>query len=62
MQDAGLSPADALLKAEAFYIQKPIGQSARYRLAAQRIGAECLLRRPSSDSSQYDGLDVATAS
>jgi len=31
MQDTGLSPADALLKAEAFYIQKPIGQIARYR-------------------------------
>jgi len=31
MQDAGLSPADALLKAEAFYIQKPIGRIPRYR-------------------------------
>jgi 4-amino-4-deoxy-L-arabinose transferase-like glycosyltransferase len=31
LQDAGLSPADALTRAEAFYIQKPIGQIARYR-------------------------------
>ena len=31
MQDAGLSPAEALVKAEAFYIQKPVGQNARYR-------------------------------
>jgi len=31
MQDAGLSPADALARAEAFYIQKPIGRIARYR-------------------------------
>src|ERR1700736_2801501 len=31
MQDAGLSPADALVKAEAFYIQTPIGKIARYR-------------------------------
>src|SRR5579872_5784488 len=31
MQDAGLSPADALVKAEAFYIQKPIGRIPRYR-------------------------------
>jgi 4-amino-4-deoxy-L-arabinose transferase-like glycosyltransferase len=31
LQDAGLSPADALARAEAFYIQQPIGQIARYR-------------------------------
>jgi hypothetical protein len=31
LQDSGLSPADALTRAEAFYIQKPIGQIARYR-------------------------------
>jgi hypothetical protein len=31
LQDAGLSAADALTRAEAFYIQKPIGQIARYR-------------------------------
>jgi hypothetical protein len=31
LQDAGLSPADALAQAEAFYIQKPIGHIAKYR-------------------------------
>jgi hypothetical protein len=31
MQDAGLSRGDALVKAETFYLQTPVGQIARYR-------------------------------
>ncbi len=32
MQDAGLSPADALTKAESFYLTQPVGQIPRYRV------------------------------